>query len=116
MPRKIAPPHAESCSITSSEISKFDVTVWMSSSSSSASISFISFWASSSPSSVVVVGRQTSLVALALAQLRLQRRGHLVQIGIGTPDDVALLAAFHVLGPGLDRGHHHGVGIAHIRG
>ena len=61
-PGRRLPRHAESCSITSSEISKFAVTVWMSSSSSSASMSFRSFCASSRPSSVVVVGRQTSLV------------------------------------------------------
>jgi hypothetical protein len=89
--------------------------VWTSSSSSSASISFISFCMSSSPSSVVVVGRQTSLVDSLSPSSASSAAGHLVQIGIGTPDDVALLAAFHVLGPGLDRGHHYRVGIAHIR-
>ena len=50
-----------------------------------------------------------------LAQFRLKRGRHIVEIGVGAIDDVAIFGAFDILGPGLNRRHHHGVRVAHVQ-
>ncbi len=70
---------------------------------------------------VIVCGFQISLVGLAFAQRRFQRGRDLVQVGVGAGDPVPALIlvavariALDILGPGLDRRHHHRVGVAGV--
>ena len=73
----------------------------------SASISRIRLCAASSSTSVVVCGRQTSFTCSASPSVASSAAETSREVGVGAPDDVALLVALHVLGAGLDRRLHH---------
>mmetsp|Transcript_23743 Transcript_23743/g.42542 ORF Transcript_23743/g.42542 Transcript_23743/m.42542 type:complete len:262 (+) Transcript_23743:1304-2089(+) len=59
-------------------------------------------------------GTPDQLGGFRLAQFRLKRVGHVIEVRIGAPDHVAIVGAFNVFGPCLDRGHHDRIRVADL--